>query len=202
MYLLNDYQVSGNRGRLKTTTNSRQRVHTGQLGWEAWLGGRAAEEWLLVYAALLQNIAVTSQVERDRSVQYAMSLGIDGSLVFQGKSWKCVTQRQTTTKELFGNSGGNKSIKVREWSISVRLCYCDVITLAKSNVEEFIKSYGLECVLERSQSRNWSRNHGGTLFIGLLSWLAQSAFSYNPRPLAQGMALPTVGWALLHQLLI
>lgn len=53
---------------------------------------------------------------------------------------------------------------------------------------------------EESQGKNLEQKLGGS--CGLACFLTQSSadFFIEPRTTGQGMALPTVGWNLLHQL--
>lgn len=69
-----------------------------------------------------------------------------------------------------------------------------------------MSTYSLQPITERSHGRNSSknlrshrrRNHGRMLLLARSLGLMLSWFSYK----AKGMVQPTVGWALLHQLII
>jgi hypothetical protein len=91
---------------------------------------------------------------------------------------------------------------------------CDETPLTKGNLgrEEFISAHSSTSVsiTEGSQSKN--SNRVVTLEVGAdaegtdeccklarSSWLAQPAFLQQPGPPNQGVAPPTVGWALPHQ---
>jgi hypothetical protein len=54
-----------------------------------------------------------------------------------------------------------------------------------------------QSINEKRKGSNLSRNQGGVLLAGLLSWLSQLDFLYNPEPLAQRMHHPQ--WTELSQ---
>jgi hypothetical protein len=57
-------------------------------------------------------------------------------------------------------------------------------------------------IIERSQGRNWGRDHGRMLHTGLLSLACSLCFLIHPRTTCPGLIPPTVAWALPHQSLI
>ena len=55
---------------------------------------------------------------------------------------------------------------------------------------------------QKAGGRSWCRSHGGVLLTGLLLEPYSACFLIEPRPTKPGMALPTMGLAHPHQILI
>ena len=53
---------------------------------------------------------------------------------------------------------------------------------------------------QESGGRNWCGGHGAVLLTGLYLMTCSACFFIEPRTISPGMALPTVGWILIHQL--
>ena len=71
-----------------------------------------------------------------------------------------------------------------------------ITTITQISLEEAraIVAYNVQIIINGSQGRNWSRDHGGAPLIGWLPHSPSGAFHTEPR--VTGMVLTAVGWVL------